>query len=280
MPTTTITLRVPGPRTGWLAIGLASGILVAAIASPAFAPRPILGVGSGDTTAEHTISVSGTGRVVISPDVADLRIGVSATKPTVKAAREAAAESMTRVVAALKKLGIADTDIQTTILSLQPVYDYSTNTNPPRLTGYTLANSVSVTVRNLDNVGDAIDNSLAAGATTFDGVSFRVDDPAKAEAQARAAAMAQAQGQGRHARQGRRGVDRWRRLDQRDGRAGPVPDRLRLRERRARGPGQERADARPGRHERGHRHGRRQLPDPVAATAAGRSGRGSPPPGR
>ena len=188
----TITLRVPGPRTGWLAIGLATGILVAAIASPAFAPRPILGVGSGDTTPEHTISVTGTGRVVISPDVADLRIGVSVNRPTVKAAREAAAESMTRVVAALKKLGIADADIQTTILSLQPIYDYSTNTNPPRLTGYTLANSVSVTIRNLDNVGDAIDNSLAAGATTFDGVSFRVADPAKPEAQARAAAMSHA----------------------------------------------------------------------------------------
>ncbi len=76
--------------------------------------------------------MTGTGRVVISPDIADLRVGVMVTKPTVKAAREAAAESMTKVVDALKKLGIADKDIQTTILSLQPVYDYSTNSNPPR----------------------------------------------------------------------------------------------------------------------------------------------------
>ena len=63
-----------------------------------------------------------------------------------------------------------------------------------------------MTVRNLDNVGDAIDNSLAAGATTFDGVSFRVDDPAKAEAQARAAAMAQAKAKADDPRQGRRRV--------------------------------------------------------------------------
>lgn len=192
MATTTITLPVPGSRARWLAAGLAGGLLVAAIASPAFAPRPILGVDANGTPPEHTISVTGTGRVVISPDVADLRVGVSVSRPTVKAAREAAAESMSKVVAALKKLGIADADIQTTILSLQPVYDYSTNTNPPRLTGYQLQNSVAVTVRDLDKVGDAIDNSLAAGATTFDGVSFRVDDPAKAEAQAREAAMAQA----------------------------------------------------------------------------------------
>ena len=191
MATTTITLPVPGARARWLAFGLAAGLLVAAIASPAFSPRPILGA-DASTPPEHTISVTGTGRVVISPDVADLRVGVSATKPTVKAARAAAAESMTRVVAALKKLGIADADIQTTTLSLQPIYDYSTNSNPPRLTGYQLQNAVAVTVRDLDKVGDAIDDSLAAGATTFDGVSFRVDDPAKAEAQAREAAMAQA----------------------------------------------------------------------------------------
>ena len=99
---------------------------------------------------------------------------------------------MTKVVDALKKLGIADKDIQTTTISLQPVYDYSTNTNPPRLTGYQLNNAVAVTVRDLDKVGDAIDGSLAAGATTFDGVTFRVEDPAKAEQQAREAAMAQA----------------------------------------------------------------------------------------
>ena len=191
MATTTITLPIPGRRARWLALGLATGALAAAIASPAFAPRPIIGA-DPSATPEHTISVTGTGRVVISPDVADLRVGVSATKPTVKAAREAAAESMTRVVAALKKLGIADADIQTTTLSLQPIYDYSNGNNPPRLTGYQLQNAVAVTVRDLDKVGDAIDDLLAAGATTFDGVSFRVEDPAKAEAIAREAAMAQA----------------------------------------------------------------------------------------
>ncbi len=192
MATTTITLPLPGSRARWLALGLAAGALVAAIASPAFAPRPIYGLDANGNPPEHTISVTGTGRVVVSPDIADLRVGVSVNKPTVKAARESAAEIMTRVVAALRKLGIADADIQTTILSLQPIYDYSTNSNPPRLTGYQLSNSVSVTIRNLDKVGDAIDNTLAAGATSFDGVTFRVDDPAKAEAQAREAAMAQA----------------------------------------------------------------------------------------
>ena len=190
MPPTTVTLNLPTTRVRWLAIGLAGGLLVAAIASPAFAPRPTFAADANPP--EHTISVSGTGRVIISPDVADLRLGVSVTKPTVKAAREAAAASMTKIVAALKKLGIADADLQTSGLSLQPVYDYSNNNNPPKLTGYTLSNGVSVTIRDLDKIGDAIDDGLAAGATTLDGVTFRVDDPAKAQEQARKQAMTQA----------------------------------------------------------------------------------------
>ena len=187
----TLTIRRPGSRARWLAAGIASGLLVAAIASPAFAPRRTL---AADTTtpAEHTIAVTGAGTVVTAPDVADVRLGVTFTRPTVRAARADAAAAMTKVIAALKALGIADKDIQTTNISLQPAYDYASNANPPRITGYTLSNGVAVTVRDLDKVGDAIDNSLAAGATTVDGVSFRVDDPAKAQQQARTDAMTQA----------------------------------------------------------------------------------------
>ena len=187
----TVTVRMPGARARWLAAGLAAGFVAASIASPLVAPHRTLAA-APTTPAEHTISVTGVGTVVSTPDVADLRLGVSFTRATVKAARADAAAAMTKVIAALKALGIADKDIQTTNLSLQPAYDYSANANPPRITGYTLSNSLAVTVRDLDKVGDAIDNSLAAGATTFDGVSFRVDDPAKAQQQARTDAMTQA----------------------------------------------------------------------------------------
>ena len=191
MDTTTLTIRLPGPRARWLAAGLATGLLVGAIAAPALAPHRTLAA-DPPTPAEHTITVAGVGTVVTAPDVADIRLGVTFTRPTVKAARADAAAAMTKVIAALKALGIADKDIQTTGVSLQPAYDYSANANPPRITGYSLSNGVAVTVRDLDKAGDAIDNSLAAGATTLDGVSFRVDDPAKAQQQARTDAMKQA----------------------------------------------------------------------------------------
>ena len=187
----TLSVRLPGPRTRWLAAGLAVGLLAASVASPLFAPRHSLAADPA-TTDQHTIAVTGVGKVVATPDVADLRLGVTSTRPTVKAARAAAADSMTKVIAALKALGIADKDIQTAGLSLQPTYDYSANANPPRITGYTFSNGVAVTVRDLDKLGDAIDNALAAGATSLDSVAFRVDDPAKAQQQARIDAMHQA----------------------------------------------------------------------------------------
>jgi hypothetical protein len=190
MRTIDLTIPVPGSRIGWLATGLAGGLLAANLLAPAFAPRTTLAV--DPATPEHTINVTGTGRVVVSPDIADLRLGVVVTKPTVKAARAAAAESMTDVLAALRALGIAEKDLQTTSLSLQPVYDYSNSGNAPKLTGYTLTNSVAVTIRDLDKISDAIDDALAAGATTMDGVSFRVEDPAAAEAAARQDAMTEA----------------------------------------------------------------------------------------
>lgn len=190
--TISISLPVPGSRTGWLAAGLAVGAFAAILAGPMLQARHAAAADPTTTTPEHTISVSGTGDIVLSPDTADLRLGVSSTARTVKTAREQAATSMTAVIASLKQLGIADKDIQTTILSLQPTYDYSTNTNPPRITGYELSNSIAVTVRDLDKLGDAIDNSLAAGATSLDGVSFRVNDQTAAEQQARQAAMDEA----------------------------------------------------------------------------------------
>lgn len=188
----TVTIPVPGSRLRWLVAGLVVGLIAAGLAGPALGPRSAFATDPSATPADHTISVSGTGSVLISPDVADLRLGVTTQAKNVASARSANAKAMTAVIASLKKLGIADADIQTTTLSLSPTYDYSTSTNPPRLTGYTLSNAVAVTVRHLDVLGDAIDNALAAGANSLDSVAFRASDQAGAERQARDAAMAEA----------------------------------------------------------------------------------------
>jgi uncharacterized protein YggE len=193
MPTSSITVSIPlpGPRARWAAAGIVAGLLTAILAGPALAPRPIFATDPAPA-GEHTISVTGTGRVVLTPDIADLRLGVTTTAKTVEEARAANATLMTAIISALKGLGIADRDVQTTTLSLGPVYDYSTNTNPPRLTGYTLTNVVAVTIRDLDVAGDMIDGAMAAGATTLDSITFRVADQTTAEQEAREAALREA----------------------------------------------------------------------------------------
>ncbi len=180
-----------------LAIVLGSGaLLVGLVAGPvlagAMAPRTYAPVnGAVDQPPEHTISVAGSGKVVVVPDMATISLGVVVERNTAKAAREAAAASMTKVVAAIRALGIDDKDIATSNVSLNPVYDYPNN-QAPKIRGYQLQNTVTVTVRDLDKVSDVIDDGVQAGATSVDGISFDVADRAGAEAKAREAAVADA----------------------------------------------------------------------------------------
>lgn len=182
--------RLPYRRI--IAVTAAASLLIGIIAGPIIANHPASAADPAATaTPEHTISVSGSGLVSVSPDIADVMVGVSVTKTTAKDARAVAATQMTAVIAAVKKLGIADKDIATINVSLNPVYTYSSN-GAARLTGYQFANNLKVTVRDLTKVGSVLDDSVAAGATTVGGVSFRLDDPTSIQAQARGLAMTEA----------------------------------------------------------------------------------------
>ena len=144
-----------------------------------------------EPTSTGTIVVSGTGRIAIQPDVADLRLGVTVAKPTVEAARGEAAATMDAILRAVDGAGVARADVRTAMLSVQPRYDYRDG-RAPVLTGYEIANVVEVSVRDLSALGDVIDATLTAGATSMDALSFRLADPRPAEREARRQAMAEA----------------------------------------------------------------------------------------
>jgi len=184
------TLTLAAWRPGWIAIGVVAGLVLAVLLGPALAPRAARGVDGVEP--DRTISVGGTGTVTIVPDVADLHVGVVVQRTKVADARAAAATAMEGVVAALRAAGVAERDIRTTTLSLQPVYDYNSNGAAPKITGYELRNGVVATIRDLDRLAEAVDGALVAGGTTLDGITFRVDDPSAAEDQARTQAMKQA----------------------------------------------------------------------------------------
>jgi uncharacterized protein YggE len=139
---------------------------------------------------DRTISVTGHGRVVTAPDVADVRLGVVVTRPTVREARGVAADVAARVLAAVRAAGIESADIQTEALAVQPEYEY--DQSGQRLKGQQVAHRYALTVRNLESLGTVIDDALAAGATNLEGVNFRYHAPLAAERQARIAAMADA----------------------------------------------------------------------------------------
>lgn len=148
-------------------------------------------VGHTESMDEGSIVVTGTGQVAVQPDVADIRLGVSVSRLTVDEARQEAASTMAAILAAVESAGVPKKDIRTSLLSVQPRYDYRDG-KPPELSGYELANVVEVTVRDLARLGDVVDASLKAGATSMDSLTFRLADPAPAEREARILAMGEA----------------------------------------------------------------------------------------
>jgi uncharacterized protein YggE len=173
-----------------VSVTAAGALLLGILIGPIIADNHAQGADSSGTP-EHTITVSATGIVAGTPDVADVTLGVSVTKPSAQDARAAAAGAMQAVVASVKKNGIADKDIVTASIALNPVFDYSVS-GSPRLTGYQFSNSVKITVRDLARLPAVIDDGVTAGATQVQGISFRIDDPRPLEAQARNTAMTDA----------------------------------------------------------------------------------------
>jgi len=137
---------------------------------------------------ERTITVTGQGRALGRPDEAEVNLGVDFVRPTAGEARAAAAAAMTAVVAALGEAGVGPDDIRTTDLSLAAEIEYGPQGAPRRI-GFRLANRVAIRVARTDDVARIVDSAITAGATSVDGVRFRVADPGEARRTALAGAM-------------------------------------------------------------------------------------------
>lgn len=165
----------------------AAAILAAAIllASQAHAQQP-------QSPPEGRILVVGVGKVQVAPDYARIRSGVTTSAKTVKEASDANSKLMSAITATLLASGIAQTDIQTSRFSVQPVYAPAQPGAAPKLSGYSVANQVEVVIRQIAKVGDILDRLATAGATDIGNITFLISDPSKALDQAREAAVADA----------------------------------------------------------------------------------------
>ncbi|MCY7270795.1 MAG: SIMPL domain-containing protein [Sphingomonas bacterium] len=135
------------------------------------------------------LDINATGEVTRVPDLAIISAGVQTLQPTATAAIEENATRMERVRAALKRAGIADRDIQTSSINLNPEYRYVEN-QPPVLTGYRASNNVSVKFRDLKRSGAILDALVREGANQLNGPTLTIDKPEEAYDEARVKAIA------------------------------------------------------------------------------------------
>lgn len=170
-----------------LSAGVMSLALAAVLAAPPVAaqtPPPAADAMFRTTT----LNLQAYGETRVAPDMATINLGVTTEAPTAQAAMQANAERMTRVVAALRRGGVAEKDIQTSGLNLSPQYVYVQN-EQPKLTGYQASNQVTVRVHDLARLGAAVDAVVGAGANQVNSISFGLDDPTAAENAARQEAV-------------------------------------------------------------------------------------------
>jgi uncharacterized protein YggE len=146
------------------------------------------------------ITVTGEGRISSAPDLADINIGVITQAQTARDAMNVNTASMTRLYALLKEQGIAEKDIQTSNLNIQPQYTQPPQIAPgqrdrefvPQIAAYQVTNTVTITVRDLTKLGTILDALVTAGANQMYGISFRINEPAKLVDEARKKAVADA----------------------------------------------------------------------------------------
>lgn len=154
-------------------------VLSTALASPfaALAEAPV-----------PTITVTGEATVQATPDMATISLGVTTQGTTGTEAMTANNAALAKVIERLKGAGIADKDLQTQNLSLNPNWSNYDSSQPQTITGYTAANILSVRVLDLAKLGGVLDAAVGDGANTLNGLSFDLSQPRPAQDEARKSA--------------------------------------------------------------------------------------------
>ena len=192
---------------------------------------------------DRWVEVSGEGSVSAAPDFARVTLGVTTAAKDAREAMAANAKSANALVQLIRSEGVAPADIQTSGLSISPMFAQqppAAQANAPTITGYSVSDNVTVIVRDIPRLGALLDGAVAAGANSIYGIGFGENDPsalldkarplAVADARRKAEIFAAAGGaESRSAdgayRRGRRATCRLRRASLRAGRGRPDADR-------------------------------------------------------
>lgn len=160
------------------------------------------------TSAPPQIVVSANGEIAITPDRANIQLGVETQSKTASAASAENNKKQNNVLAAIKALGIPASAITTSSYSVTPIQNYDGATRKTTIDGYRVSDIVVVNVAKIEQTGSVIDAALAAGANRVASLNFELADPSKAREEALSKAVAQARERRRWQRRLRVGVSR------------------------------------------------------------------------
>lgn len=179
-----------------------SGLLLRAARAQAQQPTPTATQPPDQppVAADRRITVIGSGEASVQPDVAVILVGVQTTDESASEVLTQNSEQMQELIDTLTEAGVEAADIRTQSVQLFPVYENQgpTETGQPDISGYTAANTVSVRVEDLDQVGELLDSAVQAGGNRIDGITFETSDSVDALEQARELAMENAQAKAEH----------------------------------------------------------------------------------
>lgn len=161
-------------KQGWKAVPLALCLLGMSYATPSWGQEREM----TNPTMSRVLSVNGKGKTEIPATIAQVQLGVEVQAKTAKAAQQEAAKKSDSVVSFLKSRQVQK--LQTTGISLNPIYNYQNNTQ--RITGYSATNTVRFRV-GTEQAGVLLDDAVNAGATRIDSISFTASESAIAAAQ-------------------------------------------------------------------------------------------------
>jgi uncharacterized protein YggE len=140
-----------------------------------------------------SVTVGGSGTAAGRPDTAEVTAGVITQSPTAGQALAQNTAGMEKLLKAVTGLGIADKDVQTINVSVNPQRRQGRqDVQPPEILGYEVSNQIRVTVRDLKILGRLLDELVGQGANALGGIRFSVNDPTPLLDQARTQAMADA----------------------------------------------------------------------------------------
>lgn len=130
---------------------------------------------------DGVIVVNGSGTIVAKPDIAYIQVGYEARNKEALAAQNEVKAKISAIMKLIKAQGIKDADIKTVNVSLYRTADYVKEVKNEY---YVATNTIEITVRNTDQVGQLIDEAVKGGSNQLGSVRFAVENQEKYQLEA------------------------------------------------------------------------------------------------